>query len=94
MFYFSFVTFSLVEINVLDSILILIFRLDAFSFWIHGRGSVLVPKAALIERACDPYGFSFKTVQPSLVADCAQALNKAGKDLARVCLAKLMKPLA
>ena len=46
---FVFVAFSLVgidvfSVNVLGSILI--FRLDAFSFWIHGRSSVLVPKGA------------------------------------------------
>jgi hypothetical protein len=49
--YFLFVALSLVRlqifaINILVAV-ILIFLLDAFSFWIHARSSELVPKAAL-----------------------------------------------
>ena len=39
-------TLNLPSVLLAFSLVILIFRLDAFSFWIHGRSSVLVPKGA------------------------------------------------
>ena len=43
----------------------------------------------MLIRAMDLDGFALETVQPSLIADCAQVLNKSGKYLVRVCFAKI-----
>jgi hypothetical protein len=42
-----------------------------------------------VDASVDPYRLSLQTVQPSLVADRAQVLNKAGKYLMRVRLAQI-----
>src|SRR5258708_445332 len=44
-----------------------------------------------VDPTVDSDGLAFETVQPSLIADCAQVLNKSGKHLVRVCLAEIDK---
>jgi hypothetical protein len=42
-----------------------------------------------VDPAMDLDGFALETVQPSLIADCAQVLNKSGKYLVRVRLVEI-----